>query len=445
MDLFKKIPQILLTIFFLSATLLVGCIEDPPPVPDSPCPTSPCPTEVNLTVWRLFDDRETLQNAIDAYSQLYQAQSNTTINIEYKKVDYENYEETLIKALAAGKGPDIFQIHNDWLPKYWEIISPIPDEIMKINEYQETFVPVASEDFIFQEKAYAIPFSVDTLALYYNEDILEDHEYFSAPATWEQVAEYTQEITDVNNGNIEQSAISLGTANNVNRATDILYAIMLQNGTVMTSADNSTASFALPSKTPTGENFYPGRESLDFYTNFSNPGHENYTWNQNLLGSIEAFEKGETAMTINYSYQAAVIDKFKNPNVSYDISYLPQKYSTDDPISYANYWGETVSLQSKNAPWAWDFIKYVAERELYNSRTGKPTSLKQRALDSNSIFDQQAYYAKSFHKIDATQVDSIMEQMIDDVAIDNIPSEEAINKAQNNITEIMIRAKEEQL
>ncbi|MFA4930257.1 MAG: extracellular solute-binding protein [Patescibacteria group bacterium] len=445
MNQLKKLPQLLILTIFLAATTLSGCEQENTTPPDPLCPTKPCPTEVNLTVWRLFDDRETLQTTIDAYSKLWDKQSNTTINIEYKKVDFNNYEEKLIKALAAGKGPDIFQIHNDWLPKYWEIISPIPEEIMTVDKYQETFVPVAAEDFIFQEKAYAIPLYVDTLALFYNEELLKDQNYFSPPATWEQLEEYSQTLTVKQGNNVDLAGITMGTANNINRASDILYALMLQNGTVMTSPDNTTSSFALPTKTPTGENFYPGESSLDFYTSFADPANTNYTWNPSMLGSIESFEKGLSAMTINYAYQIPIIDKFKDPDVHYEVTNLPQLFTTDDPVSYANYWGETVSLQSKNAAWAWDFLKYTAENGIYTTRTKKPTSLKSTAQSSSIIFDRQAYYAKSFYKIDANRVDAIFTQMIDDVAINNIPSEEAINKAQNDISDIMLKAKEEQL
>ncbi|MBU0647547.1 extracellular solute-binding protein [Patescibacteria group bacterium] len=446
MNLQKKLFKILgLLIIIPTAAFLAGCGEPPPPTAEDPCFGQPCPSEVNLTIWRLFDDREVLEPIIETYADIWKAKTNTTINITYKKVDYENYEERLIKALAAGKGPDIFQIHNDWLPEYWEIISPIPGEIMTTEQYHEKFVEVAYEDFFYQDSVYAIPFSVDTLALFYNPRILEDYLFFSPPTTWEQFIEQSQTVTEINNGIIDQSGASLGTAGNINRATDILYALMLQNDTLMTSPDRTSASFALPTKTSTGENFYPGQSSLDFYTSFANPNHENYTWSPNLVGSIEAFEKGLVAMTINYSYQIPTIDKFKDPDLSYKVANLPQIYTTDDPVSYANYWGETVSVQSQNAAWAWDFLNYIVDNQSYNTRTGSPTSLRQKAKDSASTFNHQAFYAKSFYKIDAARVDEVIYNMINDVTENSIPSEEAINKAQNDVTAMMIKAKEEQL
>lgn len=422
-----------------------GCGKPACPPETSLCPGiekgQPCPSDVTLTVWRLFDDSDTMEPLFELYKEKYLQLSKTKINFEYKKMDYATYEDTLVQALAANQGPDIFQIHNDWVPKHNRLIEPTPKEIMTLDEYKDMFVDVAISDFVANDNIYAIPYSVDTLALYYNKNIFEKNEYYSPPTTWTQLTEYSRKLSRINSGNILSAGIGLGTANNVNRASDILYALMLQNGTNMTSPDNSTASFALPTRTPTGETFYPGLKSLKFYTSFADQNSENFCWNSTMLGSLEAFEKGYAAMTINYSYQEPVIEKYKSPDVEFKISKLPQIYDTDDPISYANYWGEAVSRQSKNTAWAWDFIKFVAENGYYAQRTNKPTSLRKQAKESSQVFNQQSYYAKSFYKIDGNKVDSIMNQMITDTSTNNVDPEQALNKAQNDITSLMINAK----
>lgn len=421
-----------------------GCGKTPCPQ-ETLCPGvekgQPCPSDITLTVWRLFDDSDTMEPLFESYKQKYYQISKTKVTFEYKKMNYDNYENTLVQALAANQGPDIFQIHNDWVPKHNALIEPIPDEIMDIKQYKDMFVDVAASDFIANDNIYAIPFSVDTLALYYNKKILEKNEYYSPPSTWTQLTEYSRKLSKISSGNILSSGVTLGTANNINRASDILYAMMIQNGTNMTSPDNSSASFALPTRTPTGDTFYPGLKSLNFYTSFADPISENFCWNQSMMGSLKAFQDGYAAMTINYSYQEPVIEKFKDPSVEFKVARLPQIYDTDDPISYANYWGESVSRQSKNAAWAWDFIKFVAENGYYNQRTNKPTSLRDNAKQSSDVFDQQSFYAKSFYKIDGNKVDNIFNQMITDVSTNNVDSEQALNKAQNDITDLMIKAK----
>ncbi len=434
----KKISLSLLTSFLIFISF-AGASCNKTDRPEGACADAPdgnCSTPVTLTIWHPFEDRDIYQKVINKYTDKY-----PNVTIAYKKLDYASYEDTLIDAIAANEGPDIFQMHNDWTPKHWDKVSPMPAEIMTLDDYKERYVDVAINDFIYQDNIYSVPIYVDTLALYYNNLMLENYKIFSPPATWQQLVDITQKITETTpGGNLISSAITMGTAGNVNRASDILYAIMLQNQTNMTSPDNASATFSLPVKTPTGDNFYPGLNSLDFYTSFADKNSSNYTWGPELMGSLEAFEKGQAAMTINYSYQKPVIDRFKNPDLRYLITTLPQINTTDDPISYANYWGESVNKQSKYSAWAWHFIKFMSENSKeITALSNRPTALRDEAKDPSSIFNEQSYYARSWYKTDAAKVDDIFNQMIDDVAVRDADSSDALKKAENDITDLMIK------
>lgn len=435
----NKVKLLTITLIFFLFMTGQGC--ERVTIPEEICPNNDCNTPVNLTVWRVFEDREAIDPLIEKYVYKY-----PNVTITYRKLDYSEYEDTLVNALSAGRGPDIFQIHNDWLPRHWDKIAPVPEEIKTIDEYKELFVDVATDDFVFNDQIYAMPLSVDTLALYVNTAILEDAKIFSPPATWQQFIEYSNRFTELTpQGNIFMSGSAMGTSSNINRASDIIYALMLQNDTNMTAPDNSSASFALPIQTVTGENFYPGQNALEFYTNFADPNHRNYSWNNDLSGSIQAFENGQTVMMLNYAYQKPVIEKFKKPEVEFDIAPLPTINTTDDPVSYANYWAETVNKQSRNTAWAWHFVNFMAENsEIYTIRNSKPTALRAVAKDAYEVFDRQAYYAQSFYKIRAAEVDDIFNQMIDSVVTENIPIDDALDKAQNDVTELMVTNKIEQ-
>lgn len=435
----------LLTIFTIFTISLAGC-QQGPEAPDSPCADAPggsCDTPVTLTIWHVFEDRDVYEPLIEQYTDVYK-----NVTISYKKIEYTTYEEKLINAIAAGEGPDIFHIHNDWLPKHNDKISPMPqDEAWSYNldSYREYFVDVAADDLIYQDNIYGIPLYVDTPLLYYNSRLLDDVDIYSPPVTWQQLVDYSHQLTQLTpGGNIIQSGITMGTANNVNRASDILYSIMLQNKTNMMSSDRTSANFALPIKTSTSNDFYPGLESLKFYTGFSDPDNLNYCWNHTMIGSLEAFEKGYAAMTINYSYQKPIIDKFKDPTVRYQTTYFPRIETTDDPITYANYWAETVNKNSKSSAWAWHFIKFMSTNSsIYNQRTNKPTAIRDKAKDSSNAANEQSYYAQSFYKIRAQEIDDIFNQMIDDTAFGGIPAEDSIRKAQDDITSMMIKYKVE--
>ena len=104
-----------------------------------------------------------MQPLFDAFRQKY-----PSVTIEYTKKNVENYEKDLVSALAAGNGPDIFSIHNSWLPAYMDKITPAPTSTLNYTQYNNDFVDVAVSDFTKNGSVYGVPLSVDSLALYYN-------------------------------------------------------------------------------------------------------------------------------------------------------------------------------------------------------------------------------------------------------------------------------------
>src|SRR5207253_1111406 len=101
----------------------------------------------------------------------YQA-LHPNVQIQYTEQDIASYESDLIDALASGQGPDIFSINNSWLPKYIDKIAAAPDKTFTYKDYRDTFVDTAVQDFTKDNKIYGTALSVDSLALYYNKDIL---------------------------------------------------------------------------------------------------------------------------------------------------------------------------------------------------------------------------------------------------------------------------------
>jgi ABC-type glycerol-3-phosphate transport system substrate-binding protein len=78
-----------------------------------------------------------------------------------------------------------------------------------------------------------------------------------------------------------------------------------------------------------------------------------------------AFAYGKAAMYFGPSWRATEINKL-NPNLRYKTVVLPQLRKEDpgEPdISYATYWIEGVSKRSASSDIAWDFLKFLSERE----------------------------------------------------------------------------------
>lgn len=283
---------------------------------------------VDLEVWGVFDDSDAYNEVFGEYRKI-----NPYVgSINYRKLPLETYKEDLLNALAAGKGPDIFMIRNAWRSSFEDKVSSAPEYLLTEKQYRDTFVDVVVEDFISGGKIYGAALSADSLALYYNKDLFNAAGIVDPPATWEALFSDVQKLNRIDQvGNINQSAVALGTAYNINRSADLLTVLMFQLGSPILPSGQKR--FEL-----TDEN---SRKALEFYTQFARIGSSAYAWNPTLHYSIDRFYEGTLAMMINYSWHYATI-KQKNAKLNFAVSPLPQ-FSGTKPVNFANYFGFVVA------------------------------------------------------------------------------------------------------
>lgn len=395
---------------------------------------------ITLTYWRVFDGPDAFQEIINKYKGIH---SNVTIN--YRKLRYEEYETELLNALAEDRGPDILSIHNTWLRKYQNKLMPMPASITMaypvekgsikkeivpelrtiksptLRELKDKFVDVVYSDVVLDDnQVYGLPLSVDTLALYYNRDLLNNAGITDAPRYWNK--EFQQNVKKLTKQDpvtgIVQSGIALGGSSNIERYSDILAVLMLQNGAIM--MDGKQVLFnTIPAATKDTK-YNPGLEALRFYIDFSNPGKEVYSWNETLPNSLELFANGKLAMMFGYSYHLATI-KAQAPKLNFSVSRLPQIEGSQYEVNFANYWVETVSKKSKYPNEAWDFVIFASKEEQvqsYLTKTKKPTALRsllttQSEDNEIGVFASQLLTAKNWYRgKDAASAETAIGEMI---------------------------------
>ena len=396
---------------------------------------------ITLTFWQTFDDSDDYSDIIAKYQALH-----SNITIEYKKLRYEEYENELLNAWAEDRGPDIFAIHNTWIKKYQSKITPMPAEItmayitktgtsqdsekielkttksLTTRELKDNFADVVASDVILDDgKIYGLPLSVDTLAMFYNRDLLNSAGIANAPQYWNK--EFQQDVKKLSKQDpkkgLIQSGVALGTSKNIARFSDILSVLMMQNGSIM--SNNQQITFNSIPESMSSSNYNPGLEALRFYTDFANPAKEVYSWNNDQSNSLEAFASGNLAMFFGYSFDIEQI-RAQAPKLNFGITKLPQIEGNSLEINFANYWVETVSKKSPHPNEAWDFVQFLTKEEnakTYLAKTKKPTALKslinsQKDDEDLGVFAEQVLSAKSwYHGKDAASAESAIGEMID--------------------------------
>lgn len=399
------------------------------------------PPKVTLQFWGVFDTAKDFDAAIKSFQS-----QNNSVRVQYKEFSYDDYERNLVDAMAAGTGPDILLIHNTWLSKHRNKLSPQPaptdknvEGFMNATDFKSQFVDVAYNDLVFSSKIYALPLYVDTLGLYYNKDLLNSAGITRPPTNWEEFSQDVQLLTSLDKaGNIVQAGAAIGTARNINRSTDILMALMMQNGTVMTNTGNTAVTFAKPvNSEQTGQN------ALQYYVDFANPLKKVYTWNDAEHYSVDAFVEGKVAMMFNYSHEVQVLQS-KAPHLNVGIAPMPQVSSLDSK-NYPDYWATAVSLGSKNKTAAWQFISYLASRNgaaQYLAQTMRPSARRdiidlQRTDPNLGVFAIQALSAKSWFQIDDVAIEGIFADMIDDVNYGRAKVLNALRTAEGKVNVLM--------
>lgn len=452
----------------------------------SGCGTQDQGYSVNLEIWGPIDESIVYNDVINKYKSV-----NPYVGeIKYRKFSFETYRQELIDALASGQGPDIFLINNTWLPSFENKLEPAPLPIIGEQEMSSNFPDVVSSDFMDEGKTYAVPLSVDSLQLYYNKDIFNNAGITTPPKTWQEFNNDVQALTKIDGvGNIVRSGASIGTAQNVSRATDILGALMLQNGVELPTRKGMLARIDQGVIGQDGNVVQAGEQALGYYTQFarvsmiSNISNPLYSWNNRQNNSVEAFSAGNVAMMAGYSWHAKEI-KSRNPKLNFGVVAIPQA-NTNKPLTIASYWGYAVSKNKLNVSGqqqgvsvspvsngvrtheAWQFLKFLTLKNsgtvrLYNGitknskdfpisydpaleylkKTGQPAARRdlidlQKTDSALGVFATGNLIARSWYQADPDSIEKIFSEGIDSVVRGDSSLHQSLALMSNRINALM--------
>lgn len=460
----KSLVLLLLIIF--STSFLSGCFKK------KPVEKVEKASNVTLVYYKLFDSEDIMAPFIQQYKTLH-----PNITIKYRKFDDENeYYRTILNELAEGEGPDIFSVPNYWLKNNSKKIVPANPQAFGPQQFNDIFVNVASQDATFVdpqdgiEKVFGVPMGVDTLALYYNQELYEDRipAQGKPAATWDGFKDDVYKLTKADNSfeRFEVAGTAMGRFDNIARSMDILYSLMLQYKVDFYNADLTQAQFAKQNAiTESGTSINPATEALNLYTSFGLASQKNYSWNEYMVESnsmvkeMEPFARGKVATIFGYPYLyeqiKAEITQLNSQGVStinpnaIKVAMIPQvndpNTSTEKRDAFANYFVETVGRNTEHPNEAWDFLLFITSKEnlaYYNQKTHHTTSRRDLIEEQQTdpiygVFAQQVGFAESLVIYDWNLYKNIFGEAINLVLQTKEVPKTAIQKSEKAINEIL--------
>lgn len=394
-------------------------------------------SQANITIWGPL-------SAVDFNSWAENAGLNASGNITYQYEEKEpaSIGEELTEALAVGAGPDLVILPHSEVWKARTKLLLIPYASVSESDYKNVFVE-EGELFLTAEGTYALPLFVDPMVLYWNRDLFTKAALTRPIAYWDEIYAASQALTEKDNaGNIITSPLALGETRNIPHAKEILSLLMLQAGTPITSVETEglrsvlSSNFNLP--------LSPAVAALDFYTQFSDPGKQFYSWNRSLLPAQTSFISGDSAMYLGFASELPEL-RAKSPTLNLAAAPVPQSRASGKSLTYGELYGIAISRGAGNPGVSLSAALRLVSRESalsLSELTGfapvRRDILSTRPSDSfKAVFYEAAIQAKGWRDPDSDKTRTIFTNLIDSVTSGRARSPEAVIKADRELQAII--------
>jgi len=412
---------------------------------------------VTLEYWTVFNDGAELRKLADQYQQV---RPYVTINI--RQIRPAEFDSLFVNALADDVGPDIVSVHTRWLAKYRNRLSAMPASVQvydvkvegkyaketvvternmalpNINTINAQFVQTVGEDVEINGQVYGLPLALDTMALYYNKDLLDKAGVPEPPTTWDDFLAAVEASTKFdNNDQIIQSGVALGAGDNIEHSSDIFALLMMQNGIDVTK--RGRVAFADGMQKPT--NSHPTLQALRFYTDFARPTKKSYSWNEQKPDALEEFTRGKSVFYFGFAFDYPRIQA-RAPQMNVEVIPVPQ-LNPSAPSNIANYWVESVVKKSPHQNESWDFVRFMTRQEgiaQYTEGAQRPTPLRSqiKAQEGDLMlqpFVSQVLVAKNWYRgRDIDTADRALHNLIRDYKLPYSEKQKPLERDANLIT-----------
>lgn len=387
-----------------------------------------------VVIWGTFSS-SVMNNVIDNLSV-----ASKDLTLVYVNKNPLTYQQELIEAIANGNGPDLFIITPDMIKKNENFIYKTPYANYPEKVFRDSFIDGA-DIYLDNDGVVAYPLAVDPIVLYYNKDILTNEGIVYPPETWDELFTLNSILTKKDNsGTISQSMIALGQYDNVNNAKDILSALLIQNNNPIVIRGEDGKYISMLKSNPSNLLVSPIHAVLKFFIEFSNPSNSAYSWNRSLPSSLNMFTSGKLAFYLGRASELFNIESI-NPNLSFDVTSIPQIKNTTSKRTYGEIYAIAVSNKSTNLTSAFSVANVLSNGQ-DATNLSVALSLPPASRSLITVKPENPYLFTFFNGalvfrswLDPNSIGSnlIFKELVENILSNRLSMNEAVNKAQDQL------------
>ena len=275
----------------------------------------------------------------------------TGIKTKLTVVKWDEYWTMLEAGAQGGSLPDVFRMHSNESERYMsnDMLLDLTDKIAESDKIDPENYP---EDiwglYTYDDKYYAVPKDVDTIALWYNKTMFDEAglAYPTADWTWDDVSEAAKKLTKD-----DGSQYGLAVRNDNNQAG--YYNLVYDNGGYIINEDKTKSGWDDPKtieamKTLEGwikDGVMPSIETMS----------EN--------GEDVLFQSGKAAMVLQGSWMVAAYRDNEYTAANCDLVELPKNAETGRRASVYNGLGWAAAANGEHTEEAWKLLEYLGSEE----------------------------------------------------------------------------------
>ena len=298
------------------------------------------PATGEITIWARDSQQGFMSQLVELFNSSHQVKAKVTI------IPNASFVQKLGTAAAAGSGPDVSSIDLVYAP-YFASAGALEDitDLSASLPYKDSLSPSHQRLSTFEDRTYALPFTAEASAVYYNKDLFEKAGIAKPPTTYAEMRDDAKKIRAL--GDDYYGFTFAGACGGCN-VFEFAPHVWASQGDIL-SEDGKQAQLDSPAVT----------DALELYRGMWEDGSvSSASKNDGGTQQIPLFTSGKVGMITLGAFAIPSIEKAK---INFGVTPIPGK--DGGTASFAG--GDVISVinGTKNEAGAEEFVKWATDTE----------------------------------------------------------------------------------